>query len=63
MTRVSGFERRIRWCSAMIALGIGVLLLTLLWEHPLSFMLFLILGCPLVLVGVLIYLYMLAARS
>jgi hypothetical protein len=44
----------------MIVAGLIVLLFSLLWAHPLAFMLFLAVGCPLTLVGVLVYLWTLA---
>ena len=56
-------EKRIRWCGVLVFVGIGILLLSLLWKHPLSFMAFLVLGCPLVLGGVLLYLYSLSFRN
>jgi plastocyanin len=44
----------------MIVAGLVVLLLSLLWAHPLAFMLLLAVGCPLILAGVLLYLWALA---
>jgi hypothetical protein len=60
---MTALEKRIQWCGVLIFLGITILVLSLLWEHPLSFMAFLILGCPLVLAGVLLYLYTLSVRN
>ncbi len=54
-------ERRIKWAGLLISAGLAIQLLTLVWIHPLSFIAFLILGCPLVLGGTLIYLYSLVS--
>src|SRR5262249_35650571 len=57
LTRI---ENRIRWSGLMIVLGLIVLLLSLLSAHPLAFMVLLAVGCPLIFVGVLLYLWALA---
>lgn len=54
-------ERRIRWSGLPIGTGLVVQLLTLLWTHPLAFVGFLLIGCPLVGAGVVLYLYSLVA--
>ena len=56
-------EKRIRRSAVLVALGIAIQLASLLWTHPLSFMAFLTIGCPLTLAGVLLYLHSLAARD
>ena len=60
---MSPIERRIRWAGLLITAGLAILFLSLLWVHPLSFMAFLVVGCPLILVGVLLYLYSLSAKD
>jgi hypothetical protein len=50
-------EKRIRWAGVLICLGLAVQLLTLRWVHPLAFMTFLLVGCPLTAAGILLYLY------
>jgi plastocyanin len=45
----------------MIVAGLIVLFFSLLWSHPVAFMLLLVIGCPLILAGVLLYLWSLAA--
>jgi hypothetical protein len=50
-------ERRIRWSGILIVAGLIVQMMTLPWTHPLAFMCFLLIGCPLVAVGILFYLY------
>ena len=50
-------ERRLRWAGLLIALGLIIQLLTFIWIHPLAFIAFAVIGCPLVLAGVLFYLY------
>ena len=49
-------EKRIKWAGVLIAAGLMVQLLCLLWIHPLAFVTFLMLGCPLVGAGILLYL-------
>jgi hypothetical protein len=58
-----GIEKRIRWAGFLISLGLLVQLATLIWTHPLSFTAFILIGCPLMLSGVLLFLYSLAART
>lgn len=56
-------EHRIRWSGILIGVGLAIQMLTLLWTHPLSFMVFLLVGCPLVGIGMLIYLYSLVSHA
>lgn len=56
-------EHRIRWSGILIGAGLAIQMLTLLWTHPLSFMVFLLVGCPLVGIGMLIYLYSLVSHA
>ena len=56
-------ERRIRWAGILIVLGLLLQMLTLLWTHPLAFMCFLMIGCPLVAAGMLLFLYSLVSHQ
>ena len=56
-------EKRIRQSGLLVCLGMTILLFSLLWEHPLSFMTFLALGSPLTLSGILFFLYALSVRG
>lgn len=56
-------ERRIRWSGLLVVAGLVVQMLTLPWTHPLAFMAFLLIGCPLVAAGILFYLYSLASHN
>ena len=58
----STIERRIRWSGMLVVTGLVVQMLTLLWTHPLAFMCFILVGCPLVAAGILYYLYSLASH-
>ena len=58
----NSIERRIRWSGLIIALGLIIQSFTLFWTHPLSFMAFLLIGCPLVAAGLLLYLYSLVSH-
>jgi len=59
---VNSIERCIRWSGLIIALGLIIQTGTLFWTHPLSFMAFLLIGCPLVAAGLLLYLYSLVSH-
>jgi hypothetical protein len=50
-------ERRIRWAGLLIVAGLVVQMLSLISIHPLAFMSFLMIGCPLVGAGILLFLY------
>src|SRR5262245_42239582 len=56
-------ENRIRWSGLLIVLGVTILLFTLRWSHPLSFLTFLVLGCPLIVAGILLFLWALAVKD
>jgi len=49
-------ERGIRWASLLIVAGLFVQLASLLVIHPLAFVAFLMVGCPLMLRGIGLYL-------
>ena len=49
-------ERRIRWASLLVGAGLLVQLGSLLVIHPLAFVAFLIVGCPLMAAGIVVYL-------
>jgi hypothetical protein len=52
----SVIERRIKWASWLIGAGLLVQLASLLLVHPLAFVGFLMVGCPLMLAGIVLYL-------
>lgn len=56
-------ERRSRWAALMVAVGLLVQALSLVWNHPTSFVLFLVVGAVLVLAGVVTYLADRALRA
>jgi len=49
-------EPRIRWASLLIGGGLLVQLGSLLVVHPLAFVAFLMVGCPLMAAGIVLYL-------
>jgi hypothetical protein len=63
MTGNAIVERRIRLAAALICLGLLVLLITLFRVHPLAFVAFAVIGCPLVLGGIFLYLYSIVSRE
>ena len=50
-------EARIKWASLLIVAGLLIQLGTLFHVHPLAFVAFVVIGCPLVAAGVLLYLW------
>lgn len=54
-------ERRIRYAGILIAAGLIIQLITFIWIHPLAFMAFLMICCPLVAIGIIVYLFSLVA--
>jgi len=56
-------EKRIRRSSILIAAGLLIQLLSLLPVHPLAFIVFLAIGCPLMLAGIAMYLTSLLAEQ
>jgi hypothetical protein len=55
-------ERGIRFSGLLIAAGLFVQIITLCWTHPLAFMSFILIGCPLVAAGILFFLYSLVTH-
>jgi hypothetical protein len=50
-------EKRLRLAGMLICAGLLVLLLSLIKVHALSFMAFAMVACPLVLAGIVLFLY------
>jgi F0F1-type ATP synthase assembly protein I len=49
-------EVRLRLASVLVGVGLLVALASMFWDHPLSFMVFLLVGMPLCAAGVIVYL-------
>ena len=60
---LSSESRRARWAGLLVAVGLLVQALSLVWSHPTSFVLFLVVGAVLVLAGVVTYLADRALRA
>ncbi len=56
-------NRRLRISSILIAIGLLIELITLMWRHPLSFILFMSVGGILLAAGILFFLYSLTLQS
>lgn len=56
-------ERRLRWAGILIAVGLIIQLATFIWIHPLAFIAFAVISCPLVAAGVLLFLYSLVSHQ
>jgi hypothetical protein len=53
-------EKRVRFAAVLVGAGLLLQVATLLKIHPLAFMAFLMVGCPLIAAGIGLYLYSLA---
>ena len=51
-----GIQRLLRLASILIILGLGLEIISLLWFHPLSFVLFAFVAASLIGLGILVYL-------
>lgn len=51
-----GLQRILRIASALIVVGLGIEIASLLWFHPLSFVLFAFVAATLIGLGIIIYL-------
>jgi len=58
-----GIERALRASGILLILGLGVEVVSLLWEKPLAFLLFVGVGGLLTVLGILLYLYSLVPPS
>jgi hypothetical protein len=56
-------ERRIRWSGLRIVAGLVLQMFSLPWTHPLAFVGFLLIGCPLLAAGILLFLYSLVSHQ
>jgi hypothetical protein len=52
----SRIERRLRVASLLVGAGLLVALVSMFWNNPLSFMLFLFAGMPMCAAGAIVYL-------
>ncbi len=57
LTQPNPINARLRLAGSLIALGLLVQALSLLWNHPLSFIAFITLGGLLVAGGIVLYLF------
>ena len=61
MIETTAIHRSLRLSGALLILGLGVELTSLLWEKPLAFILFAFVGGALFLAGIFLYLYSLVS--
>jgi hypothetical protein len=59
----ASIERRIRVSGLLIVAGLLLQMSTLPLTHPLAFLFFLMVGCPIVGAGILLYLFSLASHN
>ena len=62
-TPAGGIHRSLRVSGVLLILGLGVELISLLWEKPLAFLLFAFIGGALFLAGIFVYLYSLVSAG
>jgi len=55
-------EKRIRWSGLLVVAGLVIQIFTMFWTHPLAFMCFILVGCPLVAAGMVLYLFSLVTH-
>ena len=56
-------EPRLRIAGVLVLLGLLVEALTLWWSHPVAFLVFLFIGFPILLLGILLFLYSLISAQ
>ena len=56
-------ETRLRWAGLLVAVGLLLQLGVSMWIHPLAFVTFLLVACPLVVAGMLTFLWALVAAG
>jgi hypothetical protein len=54
-------ERRLEWAGALITAGLVVEIAVSAWIHPLAFVTFTLVACPLVIAGMLLFLWSLVS--
>lgn len=60
---MKAIEKRFAWAGWLIAAGLMVQIATTAFVHPLAFVAFLLLACPLVASGVLVFLWAVASAG
>jgi hypothetical protein len=63
MTSSPVMEWRVRISAALVSLGLIVELTALRWAHPTAFLVFALVGMPLVGTGIVIFLYSLVSAT
>ncbi|HUY14000.1 MAG TPA: hypothetical protein VMX16_10295 [Terriglobia bacterium] len=56
-------EKRLKWAAVLIVIGLIIQMFSFVKIHPLLFVAFLMIGCPFLAAGVLLYLYSLASHE
>ena len=54
--RQTAMDARIRGASGIVLIGVLIEAITLVWAGPVSFLVFMLLGCALVALGIVYYL-------
>jgi hypothetical protein len=56
-------EKRLRLAGLLVCLGLLMMLLTLVRIHPLAFVAFIVIACPLMLGGIILFLYSIVSHE
>ena len=59
--RLLPIERHLEWAAGLIAVGLVVEIAVSGWTHPLAFVTFAVVTCPLVAAGMLLFLWSLVS--
>ena len=59
--RLRPIERHLEWAAGLITAGLVVQIVVSAWIHPLAFVTFAVVACPLVAAGMLLFLWSLAS--
>ena len=59
--RLLPVERRLEWAGALITAGLLTEIAVSAWVHPLAFVTFAVVACPLVVAGMLLFLWSLVS--
>jgi hypothetical protein len=59
--RLLPIERHLEWAAGLITAGLVVEIAVSKWTHPLAFVTFAVVACPLVAIGMLLFLWSLVS--
>jgi len=63
MTGPRTLEGGLRWAGYLVAAGLIVQIGSSWWQHPVAFIVFAVVACPLVVAGILLFLWTIASTG